>query len=140
MRLNDSHGQNVFVHFYHDRVHHLGGERRITLATVHLGPCAKKERPCGTRDAVTGRAICNPVDPFIPVLGRKIALTRAFERAKLSKEQRAELWKDYWRVSGSYKQDKDTKKLILIKLGMPERGILGKSRKKLALKNGKTNP
>ncbi len=130
MRLNDGHGQNVFVHFYHDRVHHLGGERRRTLATVHLGPCAKKERPCGTQDAVVGYAICNPIDPFIPILGRKIALARAFQRANLSVVQRIELWKSYWDATGVWKKDKETNKMVLIKTGIPERGLLGRTRKK----------
>jgi hypothetical protein len=137
MKLTDGHGLIVFAHFQHELIRHLGGDRRATFATVHLGPCAKKERPCGTVDAVIGRAICNPTDPFIPVLGRKIALARAFKRAKLDVKQRTSLWMSYFRETGVWRKDKETGERILVKAGIPERGLLGKSRKRL---NAKANP
>lgn len=137
MRLTDSYGQTVwFAHFHHDKIFHLGGQRHVTFATIHRGPCEKKERPCGTRDAVMGRAICNPVDPFIPVLGRKIALARAFNKTELKVEQRTSLWMSYFRATGVWERDEETKKMVMVKTGIPERGILGKSRKKIE-KNGK---
>ncbi|SRR6266446_4572063 len=107
MVLNDGHGQDVRIHFYHG-VESGKRKRRFTAATVHLGPCAKEARPCETRDAVIGTAICSNNDPFIPVLGRKIALTRALKEAQLSAIQRKGIWEAYF-----------------IKTGLPKRGLLG---------------
>lgn len=44
-----------------------------------------------------GYATCSPADKFIKDIGRKLSLTRALKNMNLDKNERTQIWKDYFR-------------------------------------------
>jgi hypothetical protein len=48
-----------------------------------------------------GYAWCSPKDNFNKETGRKLALKRALDTPKLTKEQRTEIWKAYFEVKNN---------------------------------------
>jgi hypothetical protein len=92
--------KTVFIaHFHHYRV---GGDHKLwdggTICTIHEGPCASKERPCGTMTAVSGIARCSRKDSFVKAKGRKLSFTRAI--AHMDRGTRARLWAAYFAKEG----------------------------------------
>jgi hypothetical protein len=66
---------------------------RECYCTIHLGDCAKPQRPCETKGAHTGIAKCSPKDNFNRYTGRKIAFTRAVQ--SYPRTVRMALWDAY---------------------------------------------
>lgn len=102
MQLTDASGQEYRVHFFHQPDPRPSKGRppfgliRSTWAALHAGPCAQKDRPCGTPGTVAGESRCRvDLEPFDRAVGRKQALGRAMAAAGLAKEVRAALWSDY---------------------------------------------
>lgn len=61
----------------------------------HHGITACAINSLSGRHIESGRAVCNKTDHFCRDTGRKISLARAMAAAKLSKEERTEIWKTY---------------------------------------------
>jgi hypothetical protein len=83
-------GKHFAAHFRHTNEN----GRWSTFATVHVGPCYLKARPCETEPSVTGVAHCAPQDGFNKSTGRKIALARALK--DVPRDTRRQLWASYF--------------------------------------------
>ena len=80
------------VHFFHT----MRDGRRLTICSIHHGPCRTAKRPCDTPFTTLGYANCSPRDNFSRRTGRKLALGRAMITHGISKPVRTELWQDYF--------------------------------------------
>jgi len=85
------------IHFFRTTANLPLSGKRVTRieCTVHLGACARSERPCGTEGAGVGVADCSPKDVEWSVTGRKIAMRRALEALGYTKEVREAIWRAF---------------------------------------------
>lgn len=66
------------------------------MCAVHLGVCAHESAPCNTQNTAYAFAQTSPKDLHRPLVGRKIALSRALKALNLTKEQRKAFWDAYY--------------------------------------------
>lgn len=64
------------------------GVKGFKCTLPNIGPTANASEPSGV-------AFCSPKDSWNPAKGKKVALARALESAKFTKEDRAEIWAAY---------------------------------------------
>lgn len=71
--------------------------RPLVICYLHPAPCIRASRPCDTPNMFKGMAICSHLDQFVKSTGRKIAFTRALAKTKLSRAERALMWREYFK-------------------------------------------
>ena len=111
MILQDAQGNTYRAHFRHTldpegpKIYHRGMSSRwrenarwwaTTECTLHAGPCATNQRPCGTESSY-GISKCSRSDNF----DRRLGLKRSFEMAlhrlfPNDAQHRGELWASFW--------------------------------------------
>jgi hypothetical protein len=81
-----------YGHLFSSHPKHQGVIVNVVTCTIVDGVVVK---PHPARVIAEGVSECSPTDKFSKVKGRKIALARALDAAKLSREDRAKVWEQY---------------------------------------------